>query len=363
MEMQRVSGIKPSDTRGWFPWNPKYNDKHGVFFPDENIISDRWTQGQRREYEKRVNWFCKAKYGLFYHFLAYGDRSQHSKEGFAFSETDWTSERWNRVVESINVEKAAEQAEELGAGYVGITLGQNHRYACAPNPVIDELWGLKPGQYTSIRDLPMDLGKALSKRGIPLMLYTVAGSPYRLPWPDLSAEKNWKENWIKSMQWYSDHYSSLCKSWWLDGLQAVEKDPRGEEYEYPVRLVNALRHGNPDVLIACSHYYLSDFLHGHCIGEQWNKQRTNCKPFFGRWDPDFNIQWHAFQYLGLYWGDTSTAIETNELVEYVTDIVKWGGVFTFDVGSFKIVNGKTEPCLEIPAGQWEQICAVRDNLK
>ncbi|HAX97256.1 MAG TPA: hypothetical protein DCY35_12180 [Prolixibacteraceae bacterium] len=356
-------GLTPADTRGWFPWNPKYNIRHGEWIPDPDTRNERWNKEYRALYEKRMEWFYKAKYGLFYHFLAYGDRSLHANNGFTFSEEDWSSERWNQIVESIDVEKAADQAEELGAGYVGITLGQNHRYACAPNPVIDALWGLKPGQYNSFRDLPMDLGKALARRRISLMIYCVGDAQYRLPVPDSKSPEDCKEDWIKVMQWYSDHYGSLCRSWWMDGLHPVESDPRGVEYEYSFRLIQAMRHGNPEALVGCSHYQYSDFTHGHCIGGQWEKQRINCRPYFGRWDPDFKIQWHAFQYIGSYWGDTDTALKTDELVEYVTDIIRRGGVFTFDVGSFQIVNGKTQPCLEIPEGQWEQICAVRDSLR
>ncbi|HAX96879.1 MAG TPA: hypothetical protein DCY35_10235 [Prolixibacteraceae bacterium] len=354
--------ITAADTRGWFPWNPKYNISNGRMIPDKTTRPERWLWEDRNNYEKRVEWFHKARYGIFYHFLAYGDRTLHSKNGFTFSESDWSSDRWNQIVESIDVEKTAEQAEELGVGYVGITIGQNHRYACAPNPVIDSLWGLKPGQYNSYRDLPMDLGRALAKRGISLMIY-VANSKHKLPVPDEYNEEECNELWLEALQWYSEHYRDLCKCWWVDGLQAVSPDPRGELYEYPIRLVKTLRSGNPNTLLSCYHYHLSDFIHGHCIGAgKWEKQRINCKPYFGRWDPDFNIQWHAFQYIGSYWGDTDTPLKTNELVEYATDIVRQGGVITFDVGSFKIINGKTEPCLEIPEAQMNQIRTVRDAL-
>ncbi|HBQ65232.1 MAG TPA: hypothetical protein DD727_10040 [Clostridiales bacterium] len=356
-------GITPADTRGWFPWNPKFNVVHGEWIPDKNTRSDRWTAKERIRYEKRIDWFYRAKYGIFFHFLAFGASSVDHNEEFSFSEGTWSSDKWNRHIESIDVEKTAQQAEEAGVGYVGISLGQNHRYACAPNPVIDEIWNLKPGQYNAIRDLPMDLGVALAKRGIPLMLYLAADNQHRLPFQEGVTDAVRKENWVQAAQWYSDHYNVLCKSWWVDGLHAVEPDPGGESYEYPFRLVQALRHGNPDTLVACSHYHLSDYIHGHCIGKQWEKQRINCKPYFGRWDPDHRIQWHAFQYLGSNWGETDTPYPLDELVTYVTDIVQWGGVFTFDVGSFQIINGDKVPSLEIPSGQLEQIYAVRDHIK
>jgi len=348
------NGIEPADTRGWFPWDPT-----GIALPPQS-----WTPEQRRIYEARVQWFHEAKYGHLFHFLAFGDRSRDTHKGFMSTEDDWTSERWNQAVEAVDVEHAADQAEELGAGYVAISLGQQHRYACAPNPVIDALWGLTPGQYNARRDLPMELGEALARRGIPLMCYIIASMNYKLPRPEGWTDADCHDNWLQVVQWYSDHYGTLCKGWWVDGLGGPDLD--GEEdwkKTYPAQFVSALKHGNPDALVTSGIYELSDILHGHCIGGQWERQRTMVKPFFGRWDPDFNIQWHVLQYVGGYWGATNTPWKTADLVAYATDVVKGGGVFTFDVGSHKIVDGKTVPCLEIPPEQMAQLRAVRDALK
>ena len=133
--------------------------------------------------------------------------------------------------------------------------------------------------------------------------------------------------------------------------------------DYPVRFLNALRHGNPNTIVGSGIYGISDFIHGHCIGGQWDRQRTTVKPFFGRWDPDFRLQWHVLQYVGSYWGTPDTPKQTADLVAYATDVVRGGGVFTFDVGSYKVVNGKTVPGLEIPPEQMVQLRAVRDALK
>jgi hypothetical protein len=88
------------------------------------------------------------------------------------------------------------------------------------------------------------------------------------------------------------------------------------------------------------------------------------KPYFGRWDPDFNIQWHTFLFLGASWGSSNTPRPTEEVVRYAADVVRGGGVITFDVGIFKKEDGKwLAPFLEIPPQQFKQLEAVRDALK
>ena len=351
--LQPPRGITPAQTRGWFPKDSM-----------KGFHARTWTAEERRQYEAHVEWFHCAKYGLMFHFLAYGDRSQDPHKGFRPAETDWTSERWNQVVNAVDVERTADQAKELGAGYVVLTLGQNHKYACAPNPVLDKLWGLEPGQYNARRDLPTEVGHALAKRGIALMLYIAADNHHQLPVPAEWTTADVYDNWVKVAQWYSTHYGTLCRGWWVDGLggRNLEGDEAWKK-AYPVRLVEALKQGNPDALVAGGIYGLSDFLHGHCIGGQWDKQRTLVKPFFGRWDPELRLQWHVLQYVGSYWGTPDTLKLTPDLVTYATDVVRGGGVFTFDVGAYKIVNGKTVPCLEIPPGQMQQLRAVHDAIK
>lgn len=353
--LQPPPGITPAPTRGWIPWGPK-----ALTLPRQT-----WTPEQRRAYEARVQWFHTAKYGLFFHFLAFGDHSQPAAKRGARPETLWTSERWNQVVDAVDVEQAADQARELGVGYVFISLGQNHRYACAPNPIIDQLWGLEPGQYNSRRDLPMELGRALAKRGISLMLYIASDHQHMLPQPPGWTDSMRFENWLKVAQWYSEHYGTLCKGWWVDGMKGNEKTPWGEDWmrNYPARFVAALKRGNPDALVAAEINEVSDFIHGHCIRIDWERQRRLVKPYFGRWDPDFKIQWHVLQHLGTGWADIDAPKATEDLVAYAVDVVRGGGVFTFEVGGYKIVDGKTVPCLDIPAAQMAQLRKVRDALR
>lgn len=309
--------------------------------------ANRWTPESRAAYEAKNDWFHKARYGIMFHFIAGWQKS-------------WTSEKWNAWIDAIDVDKFADQAKEVGAGYVVMLISQVDPYYCAPNPVLEKYWGLKPGQFGSKRDLPMDLSKALAKRGIRMMLYTHAEGLYGLPLPSGMDKATAYRRWLEVMQWDSDHYGKAVSGWWTDCLAKEVFDAKKSPWipNYAEDFLAALRHGNPDAIVNGS-YDLADFLHGHC-GENWGAQRQ-VLPYFGRWDPEFKIQWHAFQYLGRTWGQPGVAHSTPEMVRYVESIAEGGGVITFDMGA---TDGKGNgPFLEIPADQMAQLVAIRDALK
>ena len=300
------------------------------------------TAKEQAELEKKLDWFFKAKYGLFFHYLPPRDISPG---------------KWDQMVNAIDVEKFADQVKETGAGYVVLTIGQSRLYSCAPNPVLEELWELEHGKYISERDLPMDVYKALKKRGIKFMLYIAADTQNRLPVPEsFTQESDRFEKWLKVIKWYSDHYGKRCRGWWGDGL--------GEFIpEYRSRFHEALKSGNTNAIIASSTNGLSEFLNGHCDGS-WDLQQKYRKPYYGRWDPDYKIQWHVLQYLGNYWARADTAHSTKSMVDYASDVVRGRGVITFDIGTFKMVDDKhVDTFLDIPEGQMVQLIAVRDALK
>ena len=336
------SDISPIKTRGEGESTPVFKPK-------------QWTKSEHLLLEKKLLWFHNAKYGLFFHYLA---------------PPECSSEKWNEMVNSIDVEKFADQVKETGAGYVIITIGQNQLYSCAPNPVLEKLWKLEPNTYTSTRDLPMEAGKALSKRGIKLMLYLNADNLYKLPCPkSFVKETDRFENWLKVLEWYSYHYGNLCSGWWIDGLNADWTS------NYWSRVHETLKLGNQDAITASASYGLSEFTHGHC-GAIWEDQQKYRKPYYGRWEPIYNIQWHVLQYLGSTWAMSDTiSHSTLSLVNYSRDIIKGGGIITFDVGTYDSgsyydtrlswVNKTKKPTvsLSIPEGQMKQLIAIRDVLK
>jgi len=307
------------------------------------------TPEEQAAYEKRVEWFHNARYGLAFHFLA----------GIAGRTAPaWTSESWNAVVNAVDVEKAADQIQETGAGYAILAIGQNSQYYCAPNPLIEKYWHLQPGQYGSTRDLPMDFYTALKKRGIPLMLYMATDNQYKLPVPDDMTGNDRYEHWLEVMQWYADHYGTRCAGWWIDGLSG-KIGPK----DYTERVHLALRHGNPDALLASGTYGLSDFTHGHANMANWKDQQIHMLPYYGRWDPDYHIQWHAFQYLGPTWAAAGIGKPTPQLVAYASKVIRGGGVITFDIGTFSRDKNDPVPHLSIQPDQMALLHTLRDALK
>lgn len=304
---------------------------------------------------KRTDWFYQAKYGIMFHFVPSMGR---------FKQIPWTSAEWNAKVDSADVQKVAQQAADVGAGYVIISIGQKGDYYCAPNPVYERHWGLMSGEFGSKRDLPMDLFSELKKHGIRLMLYLTA-APFASP--GLASEKNgWRgkgrqftraetsvegeRRWLECLQWYSDHYGKAVSGWWVDGLKDFSPG-------YAKSIHEALRHGNPEAIITSSDYALSDFLHGHCVGN-WEKQQQRL-PAQGRLDETHGIQWHAFQYLGRSWAAKGTKHTTESIAGYATEVISRGGVITFDIGTFDEQPEIKGPTLEVPDDQFAQLLAVR----
>lgn len=323
--------------------------------PDKTLYSDgwestplippkQWTKKEHAELEKKLAWFHEAKYGLFFHFLA-------PEEGM-------TIDRWNTMVDAADVEKFADQVKESGAGYVVLTVGQDQLYSCASNPVLEKLWELEPGSYISGRDLPTELFNALGKRGIKMMLYLSMNNQFKLPRPaSFTKETDRFENWLKVIEYYSTYYGEKCVGWWLDALD--------EDWttDYRRRSHEALKLGNPNTVIASASYGLSEYTHGHCE-TSWELQQQVRKPYFGRWEPRYRIQWHVLQYLGNNWAKMDTTRSTASIVKYATDVIKGGGVITFDIGTEVYVNDMhVNTLLEIPEGQMTQLLAVKDAVE
>jgi hypothetical protein len=278
---------------------------------------------------------------------------------------EWDDGQWNAWVDAVNVEQAAAQANDIGAGYVILSISQGGGYSCAPNPVIRKYWNLQEGESASRRDLPMELYHALKAYEIPLMLY-VAAEVHLLP-GEASEKAGWfgknyqfdrctsegEDHWVEALQWYSDHYGDKISGWWVDGVDKWTP-------EYSEKIHDALSHGNPGTLTTSGNHARSDFHHGHCLFD-WEAQQK-ILPTAGRWDEDHNIQWHAFQHLGWHWAARGTPHSTESIVEYASTIVNAGGVITLDVGTFDEEPEIVGPYLKIPDDQMAQLRAVQGAI-
>src|SRR5579859_3889180 len=74
-----------------------------------------------------TDWLSQAKYGVFIHFLPSG------KEGL-------------EKVEQFDADVLARQLDEIGAGYLILTLGQNSGYFNSPNNAYNKQTGYSPGE-------------------------------------------------------------------------------------------------------------------------------------------------------------------------------------------------------------------------
>ena len=293
-----------------------------------------------------TDWFYEAKIGAFMHFLP--DSANFD------------------LVDKFDVVALADQLEDSGVKFFEFTLGQNSGYYNAPNPVYDEISGYKPGEKTAIRDLPMEIGLELKKRGISFMLYLPCQTPNRDPQAierfgfnknDPRSDKNFTEtgvyNWAKVIAWWSKHYGDLVKGWWFDGGYTVI----GFNWAVGTEYAKAVKSGNPHAIVAFNpgvkkdlirHCKASDYTAGEIAGDLLNTTTP------GRWVE--GAQAHVLTYLGDNWGSGSFGtcrFTDEEIASWTRSFTRAGGVVTFDVGPN--INEKNGPIGTISDCQFVQL--------
>jgi len=280
---------------------------------------------------------------------------------------------WNRLVAAFDVPAVVDQLVEVKAGYLLISVGQASGYYLAPNPVYDRYCGYAPGDRCATRDLPLDLYRALSPNGIRLMFYIhiqpgILGdrdAARRLGWDydtSKAAPDAFVDRWTQVVQWWSDHYGDRLAGWWFDGSGPYTPTQRE-------RIAKAARHGNPDSIINLSPY--NDYIHGHCA---WAQARIKDPEWLGRVDWEVQkeripsgrftaegLQWHAFIHFGEHWQDRDGFYDTDTEVAYTVQVVKQGGVVTWDCGP-NIGNGEG-PIGTISNVQMEKLRRIRDAVR
>ena len=152
-------------------------------------------------------------------------------------------------VARFDADALAASLARIRASYLILTLGQNNGQFIAPNAALELLC---PGSIENRppRDLPMEIGRALQRRGISLMLYL----PFRAPQGDaylmdclgdVSEQKpppaRFIAGWTAVIREWSEHYGALAKGWWFDGVYNT-KDMSAEDWN---GLCAAARTGAP----------------------------------------------------------------------------------------------------------------------
>jgi hypothetical protein len=346
-----------------------------VFFFFNAVYS---MPGGGRRMSNRVDWFHKAGWGVFTHYL---------------TGADTTADEWNKLVDGFDVEGLAKQLELVGAKYYFITIGQNSGHYCAPNSTYDRYVGISPSKC-SRRDLVSDLYEALAPKGIRLLVYLPSGAPDQDPvamkalewksgrfgyWshPEGGPDErlaNFQRKWEDVIREWSLRWGKKVSGWWFDGCYFPNAMYRHPDPPNFASFAAAARAGNPDSILAfnpgvmppkhpslrpdrqlCSITEHEDYTAGEVA--DW---LVECH---GRWVESITrgtergshlAQFHILTYLGERWGGGKPRFTDEFATEYAREIITNGGVITFDV--------PIQPNGLIPDQFVSQLKAIRDGL-
>ena len=185
-----------------------------------------------------TDWFVKAGYGVWFHFL------------------DITAPRrgplksYPEAVDTLDVEALASLVEETGAGYV--IFNTNHGHPTCPAPI--KSWEeLHPG-WTTRRDLIADLADAFHRRGIRLLLYmncpglgnleAVPGTARDNP---TVSEEEYAAILTRVFTEIGLRYRDKVAGYWLDSWHQTDGSYPNLPFD---KLFDAIKAGNPDRLIS-----------------------------------------------------------------------------------------------------------------
>jgi hypothetical protein len=275
----------------------------------------------------RSNWLQSSHWGVFVHFL---------------TNSNTTAKEWNRIIDNFDTEGLAKQLESIRANYIFITIGQNSGHYCAPNSTYDFYVKTYPSKCSN-RDLISDLHKALNHRGIKLLVYLPSGAPaldrqavLNLDWINgPHRNKIFQKKWENIIQTWSIHWGKKVDGWWFDGIYWPREMYRFSESPNFKSFATAARAGNPSSIIAFNPGVLNPIIkiteeEDYTAGEINNPQELVCK---GRWIN--GSQYHILSYLGSGWNFGKPRFTNNEVIRISNNIIKCGGVITWDVPVFK----------------------------
>jgi len=302
----------------------------------------------------RTDWSHAARWGVFTHYLA---------------DKGTSVEDWNRRVDGFDVELMARQLERVGARYYFITLGQNSGHYIAPNAAYDRHTGIRPSKCAR-RDLVADLHKALSARGIRLLVYLPSGAPDEdepamkaLGWRKSGFDYGFTEGgaglrlvefqrkWESVIREWSMRWSSRISGWWFDGCYWPNAMYRHADPPNFASLAAAARAGNPQTIVAFNQGVIVPILsitpeEDYTAGEINDPVPVRSN---GRWRD--GAQFHMLSYLGKAWAQGPPRFTDEQAVQFTKQIVDKGGVVSWDVPVRW--NG------EIPGEFLKQLLAIR----
>ncbi len=315
-----------------------------------------------------TDWMRDGKYGVHVRYLN------------GIGRNDTTIAEFNQWVNAFDVNAFAEAVELTGASWVIWGLGRT--WFNAPNATLEST----VGDFTSDRDLPLEIYDALQARGIRLMLYAAADKAHTrediegkvaLGWDEDNDEytSTFVDNWADALQVWSDRYGTKISGWWFDHSQpnySVSDTAQGtsnpELAIYRTHLLSgnpddgivAFNHGvNPDLYDREAHSPDEDYRAGHRVGNELNEPLAVAS---SRWW--HGLQWHYLLHLGRGWGTAGTRYDTQELIDYVNENNRNEGVNTLSVFVYKTPGESSKGVVKVPGNlvnaQLRQLAALRD---
>lgn len=290
-----------------------------------------------------TDWFVRAKWGVFLHFLGSQDQ---------------TARQWSQQVDGVEVDGLADQLESMGAGYLMFTIGQNSGHFCSPNATYDSIVGIKPGKCSQ-RDLVADLAHALEPRGIALMVYLPCGAPdadskateafewHNNPDPDYvyipphldNPETPWgsrnerlaafQVKWQRVIGEWSNRWGTLVRGWWFDGCYFANAMYRHHDEPNFASFAAAARAGNSDSLLAFNPGVLTPVNTVTEHEDYTAGEIAEALPAVsGRWV--HGTQLHILSYLGPYWKASPPRFPDELVLAYTRYVNSHQGVITWD---------------------------------
>ena len=283
-----------------------------------------------------TDWFCRAGYGVFVHYLNELQNNPNTLQGLGRSTT------WDACVREFDVNRFADAMAEAGAGYVIFTTHQRTRFLIAPNAAFNRITGYKPGEACATRDLIEDLYQALHKHNIPLMLYWTGNGPSADPQANAAMgwqapiAKEWLAKWAEITEEYAVRYGDKVAGWWVDGCYFKHGNLQYDDEKLGI-LARALKAGNAKRIIGLNPGVELTAYSRHedfTAGEQNSFHELPAQ----RWLS--GEQWHVLSYLGADrpgnylaagWGEPGVRYPKQELAEYIAAANQAGGVVSIDV--------------------------------
>lgn len=298
-----------------------------------------------------TDWFWERGYGIFNHQLEFYVNNPETVRSMGKRTS------WDECLREFDCDLFASQVEEMGAGYVIITVQQGSKYMLAPNEAYNRITGYKNGEACPTFDFIEVLYEALHKRDIDLMLYFTGDGPYQ---DDVAGNAfgyrnagkvtpEYLDKWCSVLEEYSRRYGGKVKGWWIDGMSAW----RGyDDPENVRRITEAAKAGNPDAIVACNHYGVINEWGGartqvrngtkycdYTAGEMIYFEDVPVQPFIH----NTKCRWHILSHLAKApgqeayngWGQPGSNYTPEYLREWYTKVHEHGGVVSIDMCVFR----------------------------